>query len=65
MTAYFVGGAMASAASTVLWERFGIAGVSALEGALVLLAIVRHVTGLPMPLPAAGSHATDEPMLHA
>ena len=65
MTAYFIGGAIASAASTVLWERFGIAGVSALEGVLVLLAIVRHTTGLPMAAPTPGSHSADEPMLHA
>ena len=48
MTTYFIGGAIASAASTVLWERFGVAGVCALEGLLVLLAIVRHATGLPI-----------------
>ncbi len=64
MTTYFIGGAIASAASTVLWERFGIAGVSALEVGLVVLAIVRHATGLPMALPTPGTH-TDEPMLHA
>ena len=65
MTTYFIGGAVASAVSTVLWERFGIAGVSAFEGLLVLLAIVRHATGLPMPLPSPGSHRSDEPALHA
>ena len=65
MTTYFIGGAIATAASTVLWERYGIAGVSALEVLLVVLAIARHATGLPMAPPAPGSHATDEPMLHA
>jgi predicted MFS family arabinose efflux permease len=64
MTTYFIGGAVATAASTVLWERFGIAGVSALECGLVVLAIVRHATGLPMALPTPGTH-TDDPLMHA
>ncbi len=65
MTTYFIGGAIASALSTVLWQRFGIAGVSVLEIGLVLLAVWRHATGLPMALPTPGSRGSDEPMLHA
>ena len=65
MTTYFIGGAIASAASTVLWQRYGIAGVSALEGGLVLLAILRHATGLPMAAPPHGTQDAGEPMLHA
>ncbi len=64
MTAYFIGGAVASAASTILWDRFGIAGVFALELALVLLAILRHTTGLPLQAPSHGSGNPDEPILH-
>ncbi|MGI4854619.1 MAG: MFS transporter [Janthinobacterium lividum] len=58
MTAYFIGGAAASAVSPVLWQHFGIAGLCAFEVALILLAVLRHVTGQVIPLqshpPASG-----------
>jgi predicted MFS family arabinose efflux permease len=58
MTCYFIGGAAASALSPILWSHFGVAGVSGLEVALVLLAIVRHMTGRAV----APTHVT-EPLL--
>ncbi len=62
MTFYFVGGAIASALSPVLWQHFGIAGVTALEVALVALAILRHVTGLRVERTVHDD--TAEPMAH-
>lgn len=65
MTAYFIGGAVASAISPILWQHYGIAGICGLEGLLILLAIVRHVTGRAIPIPQHGDASDDEPMLHA
>ncbi len=65
MTAYFVGGAIASALSPLLWQRFGIAGIGALEGVLICLALLRHITGLPVPRTPHAPSDADEPMLHA
>jgi len=48
MTAYFVGGSMASALSPLLWQHFGATGITALEFVVLALAIVRHVTGKPI-----------------
>ncbi len=62
MTSYFVGGAAASAISPVLWQHFGITGLCAFELFLILLAVLRHATGLPM---AAASTSGDETLLHA
>ena len=65
MTAYFIGGALASAISPVLWQHFGIAGICALEMLLILLAILRHATGKSVPWVAQESAESEEPMLHA
>jgi predicted MFS family arabinose efflux permease len=65
MTSYFVGGAVASALSTLLWQRYGIAGVASLEAAFVALALLRHVTGRPVPRTPHAPPEADEPMLHA
>ena len=46
MVSYFTGGALASALSTLAWQHFGINGVCGLALALVLLAVLRHATGL-------------------
>jgi predicted MFS family arabinose efflux permease len=45
MTAYFIGGSIASAFSPLLWQHFGAAGITTLEFVVIALAIVRHVTG--------------------
>ncbi len=65
MTSYFIGGAIASAISPVLWQHFGNAGIAVLEVALISFAILRHATGKP--IPRASHHTADagEPMLHA
>ena len=65
MTSYFIGGAIASALSTVLWQRYRIAGVCGLEGVLIALAVLRHVTGRPVPRTPHAPLEADEPMLHA
>ncbi len=62
MTTYFIGGAVASAVSPVLWQHFGVAGLCAFEVVLILLAIARHATGRPMPRPTR--QAVGEPLLH-
>jgi predicted MFS family arabinose efflux permease len=49
MTCYFVGGAIASALSPVLWQHYGIGGICGLELVFILLAIWRHATGRPVP----------------
>ncbi len=49
MVCYFTGSTLASASSTLAWQRFGIFGVSGLAILLVLLAVLRHVTGLRIP----------------
>lgn len=48
MTAYFIGGSVASAFSPVLWQHFGASGITALEFVVIALAILRHVTGRPI-----------------
>ena len=47
MTAYFIGGSIASAFSPILWQHFGAAGITALEFVVIALAVLRHVTGKP------------------
>jgi predicted MFS family arabinose efflux permease len=64
MTSYFVIAAIASALATVLWQHFGITGVFALQVVFVALAVVRHVTGLPVPVAHHVTPDEDEPMLH-
>lgn len=49
MFTYFIGGACASALSTLMWEHFGIVGVFALQAAFVLAAVLRHITGIRTP----------------
>ncbi|MGI4758690.1 MAG: MFS transporter [Janthinobacterium lividum] len=63
MTSYFVGGAAASAVSPVLWQHFGITGLCVFEVSLILLAVLRHATGQPVPLPVGEKR--DETLLHA
>ena len=63
MTAYFIGGAAASAVSPVLWQHFGIAGLCAFEVTLILLAVLRHVTGQAIPLRSHPSASGD--LMHA
>ena len=46
MTSYFVGGALGSALGSWAWRAGGWTGVSALGGALVLVAFAAYVTGL-------------------
>ncbi|SDF71302.1 MFS transporter [Terriglobus roseus] len=48
MTAYFIGGSIASAFSPVLWQHFGAAGITTLEFVVIALAVLRHVTGKPI-----------------
>jgi len=48
MTAYFIGGSIASAFSPLLWQHFGAAGITTLEFVVITLAVVRHVTGRPI-----------------
>lgn len=62
MTSYFVGGAVASAVSPILWQHFGVAGLCAFEVVLILLAIVRHATGKAVP---AVSEQQQDTLLHA
>ena len=45
MVSYFTGAAVSSALSTVAWQHFGVTGTSALEGFIVLLAVLRHMSG--------------------
>lgn len=62
MTSYFVGGAVASAVSPVLWQHFGVGGLCAFEVVLILLAVLRHATGKPVPVAA---EQQQEALLHA
>jgi len=43
MICYFVAGAIGSYVGTVLWERFGWAGVCAFGGSLPVIGCVIHV----------------------
>ncbi len=49
MVSYFVGAAISSALSTVAWQHFGANGTSALEGIIIVLAVLRHLTGDKQP----------------
>ncbi len=62
MTAYFVGGAIASAVSPALWQHFGSAGLCGFELLLLLLAVLRHSTGKTVPRAARQEQAA---LLHA
>ncbi len=49
MVSYFAGAAISSALSTVAWQHFGASGTSVLEAVIVLLAVLRHLTGNRQP----------------
>lgn len=46
MVSYFTGAAISSALSTLAWQRYGVNGTCGLAMLLVLLAVLRHATGL-------------------
>ncbi len=62
MTAYFIGGALASAISPALWQHLGVAGLCGFELLLLLLAVLRHSTGRAIP---AAARQGQEALLHA
>ena len=62
MTAYFVGGALASAVSPALWQHFGVGGLCAFEALLLLAAVLQHSLGKPVPVTA---RQQQESLLHA
>ena len=45
MVSYFTGAAISSALSTLAWQHYGVNGTCGLSVVLVVLAVVRHVTG--------------------
>jgi len=54
MTSYFIAGALGSSAGTLLWQRFGWAGVCSLGGGLLILGCMVFALGRPDLTPAQG-----------
>lgn len=59
MTHYFLGGSIGSALATWAWARWRWNGVCALAIGFLLLALLRHVTGIRTENPRAGGDAVE------
>ena len=59
MVHYFVGGAVGSWLSSLVWSRWGWDGVSALAMGFIVLAGIRHATGRKDPSDAKKFHAAE------
>ncbi len=65
MVVYFGGAALGSWLSTLAWAHWGWNGVCVLALAFMLLAFLRHLTGIRDRRPIATQSQADSPILHA